>query len=71
MCNSEVNESGTVAGELYSKNEIITCQNELFKIKVQRKYVLYIKNPKSIAKDPKIDHKTSKLWTCNKDCPLN
>ena len=80
VCQSEENESGRVADELCCKYDITTSQNELPR-SVGQKYLKseYKENifyqrkvmhgyiAKSIENDPKIDHKTSKSWTRNKD----
>ena len=78
---SEENESASVAGELCGKYDITTSQNELPRL-VGQKYLRskYKENislyqnkvmhgyiAKSIENDPKIDQKTSKSWTRNKD----
>ena len=78
---SEENESARVAGELCGKYDITTSQNELPRLVGQKylrsKYkenislyqnkVLHGYIAKSIESDPKIDQKTSKSWTRNKD----
>ena len=80
-CQSEENESGRVAGEPCCKYDITASQNELSSLVGQKylrsKYednISFYQNKvmhgyiaKSIENDPKIDRKTSKLCTRNKD----
>ena len=80
-CQSEENESGRVAGKPCCKYDITASQNELSSFVGQKylrsKYednisfyhnkVMHGYIAKSIENDPKIDRKTSKLCTRNKD----
>ena len=81
VCWSKDDESGRVTDELCCKYDITTSQNELSR-SVGQKYlrskykenIAFYQNKimhhciaKPIENDPKIDHKTSKLWTKNKD----
>ena len=77
VCQSEENESGRVGGELCCKYDITTSQKELSSLVGQKylrsKYeenVSFYQNKVMhgyIENNPKIDRKTSKLCTRNKD----